>query len=601
MLDLTLANLRKAYADGTATPRGICQRIREQARASHEHCIWITLFDETQQEVWLSALEGTACNSLPLWGIPFAIKDNIDMAGIPTTAACEAFTYTPDTDATLIRRLLDAGAIPVGKANLDQFATGLNGTRSPWGACRNAFDPAYVSGGSSAGSAVSVALGQASFSLGTDTAGSGRVPAGFNNLIGLKPSRGLLPTTGVLPACRSLDCVSVLALNTDDADAVLAVAEGHDPTDGYSRMNPPDNRASRYGRRRGPLQVGVLQESDLQFFGDDAYATAYRETLSELADDGMSFIEIDYTAFNEVALQLYEGPWVSERYLATQPLIDENPEALFPVVRAIIEPGGTPLATSLFRAEYRLHELRQRCLAQLQGLDCLLTPTAGRHFTIEEMLEEPILRNSQLGYYTNFVNLLDLAAVSVPSRLTPSGRPFGITLVGPTFSDRHLLSIANRIQHVLPTPIGATGLTQPPLSTVPVGNEAWLEIAVCGAHLSGLPLNAQLTERGAELVASTHTAPCYRLHALPGGPPHRPALAFDANQGAPIEVEVWRLPIGNAAGFIRQIPRPLGIGRLLLADGSEVAGFICEAGGLTGATDITEHGGWRQYLAAGAL
>ncbi|MCG8039516.1 MAG: allophanate hydrolase, partial [Candidatus Thiodiazotropha taylori] len=527
---------------------------------------------------------------------PFAIKDNIDLNEIPTTAACIEFAYTPTASATVVERLIAAGAIPVGKTNLDQFATGLNGTRSPWGACKNAFEPDYISGGSSSGSAVSVALGLASFSLGTDTAGSGRVPACFNNLIGLKPSRGLLSTKGLVPACRSLDCITVFTCDSDDANLVLSVAEAYDADDEYSRNNPFQNQQRQYGERQGPLKIGVIPDQQLNFFGDQAYQQAYRDTLKQLETDGIEFVEIDYQPFAEAARLLYEGPWVAERYLATQPLIDDNPQALYPVVREIIEPGKSLQASSLFKAQYRLSGLKAICDRQLAAVDCLLTPTAGTCFTIEQMLEEPILRNSQLGYYTNFMNLLDLASVAVPTQMTASGLPFGITLVGDAFTDRALLSIAKRIHRQFELKLGASQYELQSASQPAVGDHSEIDVVVCGAHLQGLPLNWQLTERGATLKAKTETAPIYRMYALPGGPPARPGLILDEVEGAAIEVEVWSMPQSQFGSFVAAIPSPLGIGKLQLADGSEASGFICEPYAISKAEEITGFGGWKAYL-----
>lgn len=602
---MTIARLRAAYQAGTLTPVKLMAGIRERSAEYLDRNIWIHQLSEVELQPYLDALAEKEIDSHPLWGVPFAIKDNIDLAGIPTTAGCPEFAYTPTESAQVVQQLLDAGAIPVGKTNLDQFATGLNGTRSPYGPGRNAFDPDYISGGSSAGSAVAVALGLASFSLGTDTAGSGRVPACFNNLIGLKPTRGLLSGTGLVPACRSLDCISIFALTADDANAVLTSAEGVDIRDGYSRANPFPNSYRHYGLREGVLTVGIIPEAQLKFFGDSAYEQAYRETLDKLRDQGLAFVEIDYAPFNEAALLLYEGPWVSERYLACQPLIDEQPEVIHPVVRAIIEPGNTPLATDLFKAQYRLEALKQQCLAQLARVDCLLTPTAGRLFTVEELLAEPILYNSQLGYYTNFMNLLDMTAVAVPTAFTAAGLPFGITLAGNHFSDRALLSIANRIQQGLALPLGVESITDtsvdlPALTCNRVGDPDWIDVLVCGAHLEGLPLNWQLTERGAILKQRTHTAPSYRMYALAGGPPYRPGLVLDERAGKAIDVEIWSVPATEFGSFVAGIPAPLGIGKVRLADGSSVSGFICEPCGLEGAEEITAFGGWRGYISARA-
>ncbi len=593
--DMGFDALKSAYLNGSTTPAEVMQDIRQRAGQYREHNIWIHLLSEQEQAPFLTSLAHKDPATHALWGIPFAIKDNIDLAGIPTTAGCPAFAYTPHQSAYVVQQLIDAGAIPVGKTNLDQFATGLNGTRSPYGACHNAFDYAYISGGSSSGSAVAVALGLASFSLGTDTAGSGRIPACFNNLVGVKPTIGLLSASGLVPACRSLDCITLFAYNTDDANHALAIAEGFDYTDGYSRENPYANQSRQYGMRQGPLTVGIIAPDQLKFFGDDDYQEAYQKTLAELSSQGFEFKEINYAPFDEIAKLLYEGPWVAERYLATQPLIDENPDAIFPVVRQIIEQGAAPSATALFKAQYRINELKQICLAQLNAVDCMLTPTAGTHFTIDEMLKEPVKHNSELGYYTNFMNLIDLASIAVPTQITRSGMPFGITLVGPTFSDRRLLSIANRLQHIFPLRKGAMEAPATPQCEQPVGTQ-YIDVVVCGAHLQGQPLNWQLTERGATLKQTTTTAPHYRLYALAGGPPQRPGLQYTAKNGATIEVEFWQIPAAEFGSFVANIPAPLGIGKVQLADGTQASGFICEQYGLEGATDITDIGSWRKFV-----
>ena len=597
-IDMGFDALKNAYASTELTPEQVMADIRQRANSYSDYNIWLHLLTKAEQAPWLDALAQKDPTTHPLWGIPFAIKDNIDLAGIPTTAGCEAFAYTPEASAQVVQQLIDAGAIPVGKTALDQFATGLNGTRSTIGPCHNAFSPGYISGGSSSGSAVALALGLCSFSLGTDTAGSGRVPACFNNLIGLKPSRGLLSASGLVPACRSLDCISIFAFNTDDANLAVAAAEGFDPSDDYSRANPFSNQTRHYGKRAGPLTIGIIPQSQLQFFGDDDYQQAYAETLEALASEGMNLVDIDYAPFAEAAKLLYEGPWVAERYLATQPLIDDNPEAIFPVVREIIAPGGAPRATDLFTAEYRLNGLKRACQAQIATVDCLLTPTAGRLFTIEEMLEEPIKRNSELGYYTNFMNLADLASIAVPTQFTPAGLPFGITLVGQAFSDRALLSIANHIQALFPLNKGTLPYPAKPSNTAPTANPNTIDVLVCGAHLQGLPLNWQLTERGATLKAKTQTAPHYRMFALAGGPPFRPGLIVDKDKGAAIEVEVWTMPIQEFGSFVAGIPAPLGIGKVELENGDSVCGFICEGYGVEGAQEVTHFGGWRGYLAA---
>ncbi len=602
-LNLTVSALHKAYADGVLTPADVIDNILKNSLAFAEKNIWIYQLNEAELSPYVLALAEKNPETHALWGIPFAIKDNIDLAGIPTTAACPEFTYTPEKSATVVQQLIDAGAIPIGKTNLDQFATGLNGTRSPYGACRNAFDSDYISGGSSAGSAVAVSLGLASFSLGTDTAGSGRVPACFNNLIGLKPSRGLLSNTGVVRACRSLDCISIFSLNTDDANSVLAIAEGHDESDEFSRVNPYKNQKRHYGSLNGvekkPLIVGILPQEQLEFFGDEAYTLAYAESIKKLSELDIEFLEIDYAPFLTAAKLLYEGPWVSERYLGAMPLVKENPEAMLDVIREIIEPAGDLLAIDAFAAKYKLAALKKQCLMEMKKVDCLLTPTTSKHFKIEEMQQNPIVANSQLGQYTNFVNLLDMSAIAVPTGFTAKNLPFGITLIGDHFEDRKLLSIANMLQQSLQLPLGATSVE---LEASEFNQAASIsdniEVVVCGAHLEGLPLNWQLTERGGTLLEKTTTSDGYRLYALAGGPPFRPALVFDeaSKKGACIEVEIWSLPATEFGSFVAGIPAPLGIGKVTVKDGRTLCSFICESHGVLDATEITQFRGWRNYL-----
>lgn len=597
-ISLSIASLQQAYRNGTLTPLQVVEQVLA-AIGEDTHTAWIHRIDAATLRAQAQALMERGPEGLPLWGIPFAIKDNIDLAGVPTTAGCPDYAYTPAASATVVQRLLDAGAIAIGKTNLDQFATGLNGTRSPYGACRNAFNPDYVSGGSSAGSAVSVALGHVSFSLGTDTAGSGRVPAGFNHLVGLKPSLGLLSTNGVVPACRSLDVVSIFALTADDAQQVFAVAHGYDAQDAFSR--PAQPHGFDFGRAV-QWRVGVPRAEQLQFFGDSAYAQCYAEACAHAKALGAELVEIDFAPFAETARLLYEGPWVAERYQAIRAFIDAQPESVFPVTREITLGGAKPLAADAFAAQYRLRALAQRCVAVWSRIDCMLLPTSPTIHSIATMLAEPIARNSDFGTYTNFVNLLDYSAIAVPAGFRPDGMPCGVTFVAQAHQDQPLLHLAQRWQRALQgqaATLGATGQTAVPFeaaasaSAVPSGQ---IRVAVCGAHLAGQPLNHQLTSRGARLVLRTSTAPEYRLYALPDG--RRPGLVRVASGGAAIEVEVWELAAAHFGSFVDGIPAPLGIGRTVLLDGSQVAGFVCEPYGVDGATDITAFGGWRAYRGA---
>ncbi len=598
MTAMTITELLAAYQDGRLDVRAHLHEVLRTIRAGDKHHAWISVLDNAQLEPYLARLEAADPAELPLFGVPFAIKDNIDLAGVPTTAACPDYAYTPERSAFVVQRLIDAGAVPVGKTNLDQFATGLVGTRSPYGACRNAFDPAYLSGGSSSGSAVALALGQVAFSLGTDTAGSGRVPAMFNNLVGVKPTRGLLSASGVVPACRTLDTVSIFALTGPDAERVLDVAADFDRDDAYAR---PD-RVPEFGHGTIPatgFRFGVPRREQLAFFGDADNPGLFDATLDRLVELGGTPVEIDFAPFLEAARLLYEGPWVAERYAAIEGFIKRSADSLHPVTRQIIEGGATPRAVEAFKAQYRLAALRRQTEAVWDEVDLIVTPTAGRHYRIDEVETDPVQKNSDLGYYTNFMNLLDFAALAVPAGFRDDGLPFGVTLFAPAFTDRDLLALGARLQRASVDRLGATD--QPlPEEMVDAGGEHVIPVAVCGAHLSGLPLNWQLTQRRGRLAQTTRTAPEYRFYALPGGPPERPGLVRVEEGGAGIDVEVWDVPASEFGPFVAGIPAPLGIGKIRLEGGREVPGFICEPiaikGATQGATDITGLGSWRRHL-----
>lgn len=592
-----IASLLAGYRAGTFTPAEVMAAVLARCDAVTQNPIWITRLSREQVMAYAAALQGASPDSLPLYGIPFAIKDNIDLAGVPTTAACAAYEYIPGQSAFVVEQLIAAGAIPIGKTNLDQFATGLVGVRSPYGACQNSFNPDYISGGSSSGSAVAVASGLVSFALGTDTAGSGRVPAAFNNLVGLKPSKGLLSTRGVVPACRSLDVVSIFALNSVDAERVFKVAAAYDAEDAYAR--PMQTPLLSYGIPGEGFSFGVPKAGQLQFFGDAASQALFTAAVTRLQNLGGEAVEIDFAPFLEAARLLYEGPWVAERYVAIEELINRNPEALLEVTRTIIGGGATPTAAAGFKAQYRLMELKRASEAVWQDVGFIVTPTAGTIYRIDEVAAEPIKLNSNLGYYTNFMNLLDLSALAIPAGFRADGLPNGVTLFAPAFYDRELLGVGAQLHRQLGGTMGATGV---PLSeaVAPSGSKsAYLPIAVCGAHMEGLPLNYQLTERGGRLLQRTATSSDYRLYLLAGGPPQRPGLVRD-KAGSAIELEVWELPVVNLGDFLQQIPSPLGLGRIALADGSQVTGFLCEGYAVAGAEEITGHGGWRHFLASRA-
>ncbi len=592
-MKLDLTSLRAAYGSGQ-TPESVIEYVYQQIEAAGLSPVWISIVPRDQALARTSALKATESSKLPLYGVPFAVKDNIDVAGMKTTAGCPGYAYEASTSATVVQQLEAAGAILIGKTNLDQFATGLVGVRSPYGACSSVFDPEYISGGSSAGSAVAVAKGLVSFSLGTDTAGSGRVPAAFNNLVGLKPSRGALSAAGVVPACRSLDCVSIFALTCDDAQRVFNIARGFDPFDPYSRL-PSDTPAPWLS---GPFRFGVPQPGQLEFFGDHAAGALYEQAVRALESLGGRRVEFDFAPFRAAADLLYSGPWVAERLAAIRPFFEANPEAVHPVVRSIIAGAGKYSAVDTFLAQYRLEELRGITAAAWCQCDLLLLPTTGSTYTIAEVEADPIRLNTNLGFYTNFVNLLDLSAVAVPAGVRVSGLPFGVSLIAPAHTDLAILSVGDRLHRALVQRVGAlsTQLSETEAiseSTTPPGCTL---VCVVGAHLTGQPLNHQLTSRGACLVEQTKTAAPYRLYALDGTVPPKPGLIREPGFTGPgIEVEVWAIPTQSFGSFVAEIPPPLGIGTVELASGATVKGFICERYAITQATEITTLGGWRAY------
>lgn len=591
----TLADWQLAQQQGQGLERLLALLAALDAAASQSaDMAWIFRVDVAGLKSQWQALEArqAAGENLPLLGVPFAIKDNIDAAGWPTTAACPAFSYTAAEDARVVACLKAAGAVLIGKTNLDQFATGLVGTRSPFGAVPNSFDSSYVSGGSSSGSASVVARGLVPFALGTDTAGSGRVPAGFNNLVGLKPTRGWFSNKGVVPACRSLDCVSVFALTVDDAVQVSQILGAEqDLDDAFSRRSPQSAAVGMPERPR------LAIPAQLEFFGDTAMQAAFEQARSELAQLA-ELVEIDFTPFSELAALLYQGPWVAERTHALGDLLQQQPQDIDPTVYAIVSKGGEYTALDAFAAEYRRQELARSIQQQLQQVDALVVPTSPTIRTLAEMQQEPILYNSQFGTYTNFTNLADLCALALPAPFRSDGLPSGITLIANAWQDFALADFGRRWQAHLALPMGATGQAFKPseVTSKPVAPGA-VRVAVVGAHLRGMPLNFQLTTRHAAFVEATQTAPEYRLYALANTTPPKPGLARVAEKGASILVELWDVPLANFGAFVAEIPEPLGIGNLLLQDGRSVKGFICEPLALGSAKDITHFGGWRAYIA----
>lgn len=580
-IDLGVHNLGAAYRAGTLTVRQVVDEVLKRIDVAGNDKVWISRVPDATLRAQADDLDRRGDKDRPLFGIPFAVKDNIDVEGLPTTAACPGFAYQPTESAEVVQQLVSAGAIVIGKTNLDQFATGLVGVRSPYGVPRNPFNADYIPGGSSSGSAVAVSSGLVSFSLGTDTAGSGRVPAGFNNIVGWKPTPHMLSNQGTVPACKSLDCVSVFALSCVDADLVRRTL--------VSPFFP-----MAFG---STFRFGV--PAPLEFFGDADSAALYAQAVEKLKEMGGTAVEFDYAPFAEAAQLLYAGPWVAERTAAVGRFIEQAPPeaGVWLVTRDIIQGGRKYSAVDAFEGQYKLDTLRARARKVMNTVDFLALPTAGTIYTVADLEREPVRFNSNLGHYTNFVNFFSLCGLALPFGFRPDGLPFGITLIADFHRDEELLAFGARWQRAVPLPLGKTASALPPPEADPTAaRQQRVSIAVVGAHMNGLPLNGELIERSGRLERATQTAPHYRLYALPGGPPHRPGLVRVAEGGAAIDLEVWSLPAGSFGSFVAGIPAPLGIGTIELADGSTVQGFVCESYATAAARDITDLGGWRAYL-----
>jgi allophanate hydrolase len=585
--------LHEAYQTGLA-PDAVIAAAFERLAACADPGIFISVLDREAALASARALGSFDPIAKPLYGLPFAVKDNIDLAGLDTTAACPAYAYRPRESASAVARLVAAGAIPIGKTNLDQFATGLVGVRTPYGVPRNAFDPDMVPGGSSSGSAVAVARGIVSFALGTDTAGSGRVPAGLNNIVGLKPSLGMVPVHGVVPACRTLDCVSAFALTVPDAWAVLEAMAGPDPRDPWSKPVP----LGRPGAWPPGSALGIPDAGSRTFFGDRLAEQSFAAALADARALGLSLVEIDLTPLFAVAELLYGGPWVAERYQAIRPFIEASPEALHPVTRSIIGGATKHSAADAFAGLYRLAELKAATEPTWRVIDAMLVPTLPRPYRLADLEADPIGPNARLGLYTNFVNLLNLCALAIPGRLRADGFPAGVTLIGPAGRDAVLAGLGEALHEAAGVTLGATGSVQPaPAFGGAQTSPGEVEIVVVGAHLSGMTLNHELTSLGGRFLRTADTTADYRLYALAGTSPRRPGLLRVAKgAGAPIATEVWALPLEGFGRFVAAIPSPLGIGTVRLADGTVPKGFLCEATATEGAEDITALGGWRAFM-----
>ncbi|WP_281683808.1 allophanate hydrolase [Thalassobaculum salexigens] len=592
-LPFDIASLHAAYESGTK-PGDVVAECYRRIAASGDPGIFITLIDAEKAQAEAARLGPFDRVAKPLWGVPFAIKDNIDAVDEQTTAGCPAFAYEAAADAFTVAKLRAAGAILIGKTNLDQFATGLVGVRSPYPIPKNALDPEIVPGGSSSGSAVAVARGLVSFALGTDTAGSGRVPAALNNIVGLKPTVGALSASGLVPACRTVDTISVFALTVEDAYRAFQSAAGHDPADAFSKaVTTPD-----LGTAPPHPTIGVPDTASLEFFGDAVQAASYAAALDTLTSEGGEIVELDFTPFYRVAEMLYGGVWVAERHAVVGPLMDTAPEAVHPVIRRIVGAATKFSATDTFNSLYRMEALRRTCEAAMAGIDLLCVPTVPTFFTVADLEADPIGPNTKLGTYTNFVNLLGLCGIAVPTGTRSDGRPASVTLLARAGQDSLTAALASRLHRKARVTLGATGWALPEIpEPAPTLGPDEIVVAAVGAHMSGLPLNGELIRLGGRFIATASSAPGYRLYRLTGGPPFRPGLMRDATGGA-IDLELWALPLASFGAFMAGIPAPLGIGTVTLADGGTVNGFICESAGLEGATDITEFGGWRAYLAA---
>ncbi|MEQ1307236.1 allophanate hydrolase [Acinetobacter bereziniae] len=582
MQDLwTIQDWKNAYANQQIDIDGLIDYVKTIKNDDHA---WIEIASSAQIQMQIEYLKTQNCDDLPLYGVPFAVKDNIDVAGFHTTAACKDAKYLANTDAFVIAKLKKAGAVVVGKTNLDQFATGLVGVRSPYGAVKNSFNPEYISGGSSSGSSVAVANGIVPFSLGTDTAGSGRVPAGHNNIVGLKPTKGWFSTTGLMPACRTLDVISIFALTSDDAWLVATLMQGNDKTDAYSRSHPA-NVATQFSKGK------IAIPAQLEFYGDIESEKAFKIAVERVQALGYEVESIDFTDFNLLARALYNDAWVAERTVAVEARVSR--QQAHPVIAQIIAQADQFKATDTFKAEYQRAELAQKINLQLQAYDALLVPTSPTIYRISEVEADPLNKNSHMGAYTNFVNFADLAAIALPNIIRADGLPSGVTFIASAWYDQALAKFAQQWQTLTELPLGTSSYRYQ--KSLEIESQNSVKLAVVGAHLSAMPLNFQLTTRQSTLLAKTRTAKSYKLFALKNTVPPKPGLQFDID-GTAIEVEVWDIPLANFGAIVAEVPSPLGIGNLQLEDGTWVKGFICEAYAIQEAVDISHFGGWRAYI-----
>lgn len=590
-LSFDATSLHAAYG-GVTTPEEVLREALRRLDDADDPGIFLHLRSEADLLAEARALPPFDPEAYPLWGLPFAIKDNIDLDGTPTTAACPTYAYDPQEDAFVVAALRAAGAIPLGKTNLDQFATGLVGVRTPYRVPRNAIDPDIVPGGSSSGSAVAVARGIVTFSLGTDTAGSGRVPAALNNIVGLKPSLGALSARGVVPACRTLDTVSIFALTVPDAWAAFKAAAQYDAKDAYARKIA----VGPLGSPQAVLTIGIPNADSIEFYGDAVQAASFSATVERLKAQGARIVELDFTPFYDVAKMLYEGAWVAERMTVLEDMMRATPEEIHPVTRAIVGAADNYSAADAFRGMYKLADLKRVADEALEGLDLLCVPSIPTFYSTADLDADPVTPNSRLGTYTNFVNLMDFCGITVPTDPRTDNRPGSVTLLARSGQDGTAAALAAQLHHEAEPALGATRAKVPPTINRPAdAGVGEIAIAVVGAHMSGLALNHQLTDRGARFLEATTTAPEYRFFALPGGPPHRPGLLLSPD-GRSIELEIWAMPSEHFGSFMAGIPEPLCIGTVRLADGRSVKGFLVEHHATLEAKDITASMGWRGHL-----
>ena len=596
---LDFETLKTGFSTGALTPKMVVNAIYDRIEARGEDHVWIHLVPRSEALKAADALEAQGYDGRPLWGIPFSIKDCNDVVGLPTTNALKEGAYIAESTGQAVTRLFDSGAILIGKTNMDQFGIGLVGMRTPYGACSSVFNDEYISGGSSSGSAVSVAAGLSSFSIANDAAGSGRVPAGFNNIVGIKPTPGIVSNACVSGGgcVKTIETLSVFALTVEDGMSVMRVITGYDPSYPFSKPEA-DHVALDVAPAPARFRFGIPAGAALRFFGDTEAERLFQEAVERLDAMGGELVEVDFTPFEGTQRILYDGPWISERALSLDKVLPQYGEAIHPVTRKILENSGQYTSLDTFRAIHRIAELKCATRPVWDDIDVLLVPTTPTIYRKSEILEDPIALNARLGIYTNFVNLMGLCGIAVPNGFRDDGLPSGVTFLAPGMQEARAAAIAAEFHRRAHIGLGMHLNPYPAYEAatdIPGGHR---EIAVVGAHLTGMPLNHELIERGGVFRSKARTSNHYRLYALAGTVPPKPGLVRDREPvGQGIEVEIWSLPLEGFADFVERIHEPLGIGKLTLEDGRKVSGFLCEAAALDGATEITQHAGWRNYLA----